>query len=173
MPVHLSEKSSHISWCLVWRTSMFRVPKGNVASNNKDCLPFISSVICTAFTHIVEQEQLTVRQTERTQMTVVLMVHLFAGWRSWFCNHKLSTFSPATHKQKIILGYMFTLFKSHLLRKRVDIFGISRTPPRKSVGQSQIPRTAPSHNGARKRKKILPRKKLGKKLHGKKLYEKK
>ena len=27
--------------------------------------------------------------------------------------------SPATHKQKILLGYMFTLFKSHLLKKRV------------------------------------------------------
>ena len=94
MPVHLSEKSLHISWCLVWGTSMFPVLKGNVATNEKDCLPFISSVICTAFTHIIEQEQLTVRQTQRTQMTVVLMVHLFAGWRSWFLNHKLSTFSP-------------------------------------------------------------------------------
>ena len=91
MPVHLSEKSLHISWCLVWGTSMFPVLKGNVAINEKDCLPFISSVICTAFTHIIEQEQLTVRQT---QMTVVLMVHLFAGWRSWFCNNELSTFSP-------------------------------------------------------------------------------
>ena len=79
--------------------------------------------------------------------------------------------SPATHKQKVLLGYMFTLFISHLLKKRVDIFGISRTPPRKSVGQSQIPRTAPSHNGAwNLRKKFYF---LGKNYTEKKLYEKK
>ena len=148
----------HISWCLVSGTSMFRVFKGNVASNEKYCLPFISSVICTAFTHIVEQEQLTVRQTQRTQMTVVLMVHLFAGWRCWFCKHKLSTshhgeITCNTQAKDLIRVHVYTVQIS-LAEKESCIFGISRTPPRKSVGQSQIPRTAPSHNGAWKRKKL-------------------
>ena len=74
--------------------------------------------------------------------------------------------SPATHKQKVFRVHVYTAHISLAEKESIYIFGISRTPPRKSVGQSQIPRTAPSHNGAwNLRKKLYF---LGKKLHGKK-----
>ena len=74
--------------------------------------------------------------------------------------------SPATHKQKILLGYMFTLFKSHLLKKRVVYLAFLELHQGKVSVSLKFHKPPLATTELGKEKKLYF---LGKKLHGKKI----